>query len=96
MEIFIVCCKLCLKNASVSSIYQSFLPIDLLAIQQQRLDRALFLYIFIHEIRLSGVRASITIAYSKILQNMAKYRSIEILLKNSYSKRSIQGCFLRL
>ena len=35
--------------------------IDLLAIQQKSLDRALFLYIFIHEIRSSGVRASITI-----------------------------------
>ena len=33
---------------------------DLLAIQQKNLDRALFLYIFIHEIRSSGVRASIT------------------------------------
>ena len=29
--------------------------IDLLAIQQKSLDRALFLYIFIHEIRSSGV-----------------------------------------
>ena len=35
--------------------------IDLLAIQQKSLDRALFLYIFIHEIRSSGVRASIAI-----------------------------------
>ena len=35
--------------------------IDLLAILQESLARALFLYIFIHEIRSSGVRASITI-----------------------------------
>ena len=35
--------------------------IDLLAIQQKSLDRALFLYIFIHAIRSSGVRASFTI-----------------------------------
>ena len=35
--------------------------IDVLAIQQKSLDRALFLYIFIREARLSGVRASITI-----------------------------------
>ena len=32
--------------------------IDRLAILQKRLDRALFLYIFIHEVRFSGVRAS--------------------------------------
>ena len=58
--------------------------IDLLAILQKSLDRALFLYIFIHEIRSSGVRASITIVqHSKILQNVAKYRSIEILFQNS-------------
>ena len=35
--------------------------IDLIAILQKSLDRAIFLYIFIHEIRLSGVRASISI-----------------------------------
>ena len=33
------------------------------AIQQKSPDRALFLYIFIHEIRSSGVRASITIVH---------------------------------
>ena len=33
--------------------------IDLLAIQQKSLDRALFSYIFMHEVRSSGVRASI-------------------------------------
>ena len=37
------------------------LEIDLLAILQKSMDRALFLYIFIHEVRSSGVRASITI-----------------------------------
>ena len=39
--------------------------IDLLAILQKSLDRALFLYIFIHEVRLRGVRASITIVHIK-------------------------------
>ena len=39
----------------------SFLQIDLLAIQQKSLDRALSLYIFVHEIRSSGVRVSIAI-----------------------------------
>ena len=39
-----------------------FGQIDLLAIQQKSLDRALFLYIFIMEILSSGVRASITVA----------------------------------
>ena len=38
-------------------------PIDLLAILQKCLNRALFLYIFIHEVRLSGVRAPITIVH---------------------------------
>ena len=37
------------------------LQIDLLAIQQMSLDRALFLYIFIRKVRLNGVRTSITI-----------------------------------
>ena len=36
---------------------------DLLAILQKSLDRAIFLYIFIHEVRLSGVRALITIVH---------------------------------
>ena len=58
--------------------------IDLLAIQQKRLDRALFLYIFIHEIRSSGVRAPITIVHiRKFYQMWQKDRSIEILCKNS-------------
>ena len=35
--------------------------IDLLAILRKSLDRAIFLYNFIHEVRLSGVRASISI-----------------------------------
>ena len=35
--------------------------IDLLAILQQSLDRAIFLYFFIREVQLSGVRASIAI-----------------------------------
>ena len=39
------------------------LTIDLLAILQKSLDRALFLYIFIHEVRLSGIRASISIVH---------------------------------
>ena len=37
--------------------------IGLLAILRKSLDRALFLDIFIHEVRLSGVRASISIAH---------------------------------
>ena len=35
--------------------------IDLLAILRKSLDQALFLYIFVHEARSSGVKASITI-----------------------------------
>ena len=37
------------------------LTIDLLAILEESLDRAIFLYNFICEVRLSGVRASIAI-----------------------------------
>ena len=44
--------------------------IDLLAILQKSLDRALFLYIFIHEIRSSGVRASITIVHIRKFYKM--------------------------
>ena len=39
------------------------LSIDLLATLQKSLDRAIFLYNFIREVRLSGVRASITIVH---------------------------------
>ena len=37
--------------------------IELLAILQKSLDRAIFLYNFIREVRLSGVRASIAIVH---------------------------------
>ena len=47
--------------------------IDLLAILQKSLDRALFLYIFIHDVRLSGVRASITIVH---IRKFYKYNEI--------------------
>ena len=60
------------KLASAITIYSFWIErsnimenkaIDLLATQQKSPDRALFLYIFIHEIRSSGVRASITIVH---------------------------------
>ena len=41
----------------------SVLGIDLLAILQKSLDRAIFLYIFMREVRSSGVRASIAIVH---------------------------------
>ena len=40
-----------------------FEAIDLLAILQKILDRELSLYIFIHEVRLSSIRASISIVH---------------------------------
>ena len=43
---------------------------DPLAIQQKSVDRALFLYILIHEIRSSGVRASITIVHIRKFYKM--------------------------
>ena len=48
----------------------SKVSIDLLAIQQKSLDRALFLYIFIREVRSSGVRASITIVHIRKFYKM--------------------------
>ena len=46
-----------LLNAPVAA------AIDLLAILKKSLDRAIFLYNFIREVRLSGVRASIAIVH---------------------------------
>ena len=43
---------------------------DLLTIQQMSLDRALFLYIFIREVRLNGVRISITIVHIRKFYKM--------------------------
>ena len=61
--------------------------IDLLAIQQTSLDRALFLYIFIHEIRPSGVRASITIVhirkFYKMWQSIVRLRFFFRIAKRS-------------
>ena len=55
--------------------------IDLLAILQKSLDRAIFLYIFILKIRLSGVRASNSIVHIQkfYILNVMKYRLIQIL-----------------
>ena len=44
--------------------------IDLLAILQKILDRALFLYNFIRELRSSGVRSSITIVHIRKFYRM--------------------------
>ena len=54
-----------------------FLAVDLLAIQQQGLDRALFSYSFIREVRLNGVRPSITIVhipkFCRMQQNIVRF-----------------------
>ena len=61
--------------------------IDLLAILQKSMDRALFLYTFIHEIRSSGVRASITIVhigkFYKMLQSIVRLRFFLRIAKRS-------------
>ena len=44
--------------------------IDLLAILRKSLDRAIFLYIFIREVRLNGVRASIAIVHIRKFYEM--------------------------
>ena len=49
---------------------QGLFRIDLLAILQKSLDRALFLYIFLSEVRSSGVRASITIVHIRKFYKM--------------------------
>ena len=64
---------------------------DLLAILLKSLDRALFLYKFILEARLSGVRASITIVrirkFFKMHHNIVRFRFFL-----GIAERSIPGC----
>ena len=52
--------------------------IDLLAILRKSLDRAEFLHIFMREVRLSGVRASIAVAhirkFFKMYENIVRFR----------------------
>ena len=50
--------------------YLSISSIDLLAILQKRLDRALFLYNFIRDVQSSGVRASISIVQIRKLDKI--------------------------
>ena len=61
--------------------------IDLLAILQKSLDRALFLYSFIREVRSSGVRASITIVcirkFFKVHHNNVRFRFFPRIAKRS-------------
>ena len=52
----------------MESFYRLYGTIDLLAILQKSLDRVLFLYNFIREVRSSGVRASIITDLLAILQ----------------------------
>ena len=66
--------------------------IDLLAILQNSLDRALFLYIFIQDVRSSGVRASTTIVhvrkFFKVHQYIVRFRIFARIAKRS--ERSIR------
>ena len=48
----------------------SLSTIDLLAILEKSLDRAIFLYNFIREVRLNGVRASIAIVHIRKFYKM--------------------------
>ena len=72
--------------------------IDLLAILKKSLDRALFLYIFIREVRSSGVRGSITIVhirkFYKSLQNIIRLRFFFRIAKRSikWLLLQIQAC----
>ena len=72
--------------------------IDLLAIQQKSLDRALSLYTFIQEIRSSGVRASITIVhfqkFYKMLQSIVRLRFFFRLAERSITSfTGLPSCF---
>ena len=61
--------------------------IDLLAILQKSLDRALFLYNFIREVRSSGVRGSIAIMhirkFFKLHHNIVRFRFFPRIAKRS-------------
>ena len=64
-----------------------FSVIDLLAILQKSLDRALFLYNFIREVRSSGVRGSIAIMhirrFFKLHHNIVRFRFFPRIAKRS-------------
>ena len=68
-----------------------FLAIDLLAILQKSLDRALFLYNFIREVRSSGGRASIPIVhirkFFKMHHNNVRFRLFPRIAKRSIAHR---------
>ena len=64
LKVFYSCSKNKVKFVDFSC------TIDILAIQQKSLDRALILYIFIPEIRSSGVRAVIIIVHVRKFYKM--------------------------
>ena len=61
-----------------------------LAVLQKSLDRALFLYNFIRDVRSSGVRASTTIVhvrkFFKIHRNIVRFRFFPRIAKRSIEK----------
>ena len=63
------------------------LTIDLLAILQKSLDRALFLYSFLRKVRSSGVRGSFTIMhirkFFKLHHNIVRSRFFPRIAKRS-------------
>ena len=64
-----------------------YIIIDLLAILQRSLDRALFLYNFIREVRSSGVRGSTTIMhirkFLKLHHDIVRFRFFPRIAKRS-------------
>ena len=62
----------------------------LLAALQKRLDRALVLCIFIHEVRLSCVRASVTVVHIRF-ENSKNCSKISINRPFSYSEKEPQS-----
>ena len=63
-------CPLNRFSVGGEGVAHEFVEIDLLAILQKSLDRAIFLYNFIREVRSSGVRASNTIVHIRKFYRM--------------------------
>ena len=79
-------------QTSDTAIFQYIiLVIDLLVILLKSLNRALFLYSFIQDVRSSGVRASITIVrirkFDKMHQNIVRFRFFLTIAKRSICRQ---------
>ena len=71
------CCVEQFTNYNGSKFFGNFSSIDFLAILQKSLDRALFLYTFIHAVRSNGIRVSFLIVhirkFCEMQQNIVRF-----------------------